>query len=76
MSEISNSRVAESRVAPSHVTPRCSQGPRSTRVCALLRSVLLVALAWDQFANVAVFEMAKEENEHPHTGAERASCAA
>jgi integrase len=64
LAAITTRRVAEYRVARLGTTSRrgTKLAPATVnRECALLRSVLRMALAWDEIVKLPVFKMAKEE---------------
>lgn len=64
LSTITTRRVAEYRVARLATTSRrgTKLAPATVnRECALLRSILRMALAWDELGKLPVFKMAKEE---------------
>jgi integrase len=64
LSAITTRRVAEYRVARLGTTSRrgTTLAPATVnRECALLRSILRMALAWDEIVKLPVFKMAKEE---------------
>jgi integrase len=64
LAAITTRRVAEYRVARLATTSRrkTKLSPATVnRECALLRSILRMALAWDELSKLPVFKMAKEE---------------